>query len=80
MISCTGLLSRRRLSPFIAIEPYALKKNNVEISVPEVVQPPPLLWKDVAGEPILLPSLGGSGHYYWGGKDIVVLLPSERWQ
>jgi len=44
-------------------EGYPLKKNNVEISVPEVVQPPPPLWKDV---PILLPSLGGSGHYYWG--------------
>jgi len=43
-----------------------LKKNNVEISVPEVVQPPPPLWKDVAGEPILLPSLGGSRHYFWG--------------
>jgi len=46
--------------------PAPLKKNNVEYSVPEVVQPPPPLWKDLAGELILLPSLGGSGHYYWG--------------
>jgi len=45
---------------------HPLKKNNVEISVPEVVQPPPPLWKDVAGEPILMPSFRGSGHYYWG--------------
>jgi len=27
------------------------KKNNEEYSVPKVVQPPPSLWKDVAGEP-----------------------------
>jgi len=44
----------------------SLKKNVVEYSVPEVVQPPPPLWQDVAGEPILLPSLRDSEHYYWG--------------
>jgi len=43
-----------------------LKKNDVKYSAPEVVQPPPPLWRDVAREMTLLPSLGGSTHYCWG--------------